>query len=127
MAVILIIDDNIEFSAMVSDYFKDLGYKLEIAGDGREGIAKARVVKPDVIFLDVMMPDVGGIEVLRELQTEDDTRNIPILVITGTYFTKSMSALFRQESNCLEFMGKTVDMPYLQKRVEEILAKKTGK
>ena len=127
MAVILVVDDNIEFRTMVSDYFTDLGYKLESADNGREGIAKTRVVKPDIIFLDVMMPDVGGIEVLRELQTEDDTRDIPVIVITGTYFDKSMSELFRQESNCREFMSKTVEMSCLQKKVEEILAKKTGK
>ena len=73
-----------------------------------------------------MMPDVGGIEVLRELQTDDETRNIPVLVITGTYFDKSMSELFRQESNCYEFMSKTAEMSYLRKKVEEIIAKKTG-
>ena len=126
MPVILIVDDNVEFRSMVSDYFTYLGYKLEGADNGCEGIVKAKAVKPDIILLDVMMPYMGGIEVLRELQTEDDTRDIPVIVISGTYFDKSMSELFRQESNCREFMSKTVEMPYLQKKVEEVLAGKTG-
>jgi CheY-like chemotaxis protein len=103
---------------MVCDCFTDLGYTVEIANDGREGIAKARAIHPDIILCDVMMPDIGGIEVIRNLQTEDDTRNIPVLVITGSFFDKNMSELFRQEANCREFMSKTVELSYLQKKVE---------
>ncbi|HAH31530.1 MAG TPA: hypothetical protein DCL44_04360 [Elusimicrobia bacterium] len=124
MSTILVIDDNVEFKGMIADYFMDLGYMLEEAGNGREGITKAKALKPDVIFLDVMMPDVGGIEVLRELQADEDTRAIPVFVITGTYFDKGMSDLFKQESNCREFMSKTVEISYLQNKVAELLAKK---
>lgn len=124
MNLILIVDDNVEFRTMVSDYFTDLGYTVEIAGNGREGLAKAKAIKPDIMLLDVMMPDIGGIEVLRNLQTDDDTRNIPVLVITGTFFDKSMSELFRQEANCREFMSKTVELAYLQKKVEALAPKK---
>ncbi|MBI4350071.1 MAG: response regulator [Elusimicrobia bacterium] len=124
MNLILIIDDNVEFRTMVSDYFTDLGFTVEIAENGREGLLKARAVKPRIILLDVMMPDIGGIEVLRNLQTDDDTRNIPVLVITGTFFDKHMSELFRQEANCREFMSKTVELSYLQKKVESLVPKK---
>jgi twitching motility two-component system response regulator PilH len=120
MNLILIIDDNVEFRTMVSDYFSDLGYTVEIADNGREGLAKVRAIKPDIILLDVMMPDIGGIEVLRSMQTDDETRNIPVLVISGTFFDKAMSELFRQESNCREFMSKTVELSFLQKKVEAL-------
>lgn len=120
MNLMLIVDDNVEFRTMVSDYFTDLGYTVEIGDNGREGLAKAKAIKPDIILLDVMMPDIGGIEVLRNLQTDDDTRNIPVLVITGTFFDKNMSELFRQESNCREFMSKTVELSFLQRKVESL-------
>ena len=122
--LMLIIDDNVEFRTVVSDYFTDLGFTVEIAGDGREGLSKAKAIRPNIILCDVMMPDIGGIEVLRGLQTEDDTRNIPVLVITGSFFDKNMSELFRQESNCREFMSKTVELSYLEKKVTSLLAKK---
>lgn len=122
--LMLIIDDNVEFRTMVCDYFTDLGFTVEIAGDGREGLMKAKAIRPDIILCDVMMPDIGGIEVLRGLQTDDDTRAIPVLVITGSFFDKNMSELFKQESNCREFMSKTVELSYLQKKVEGLLAKK---
>ena len=124
MNQMLIIDDNVEFRTMVSDYFTDLGFAVEIANDGREGLAKARTIRPDIILCDVMMPDMGGIEVIRGLQADDETRGIPVLVITGTFFDKNMSELFRQESNCREFMSKTVELSYLQKKVEALTARK---
>ncbi|OGR51094.1 MAG: hypothetical protein A2049_02845 [Elusimicrobia bacterium GWA2_62_23] len=124
MSLMLIVDDNVEFRTMVSDYFTDLGFNVQIAGDGREGIAKAKAIKPDVILCDVMMPDIGGIEVVRNLQTDDDTRNIPVLIITGSFFDKNMSELFRQETNCREFMSKTVELSFLQKKVEALLPRK---
>ena len=124
MSLMLIIDDNVEFRTMVSDYFTDLGFTVEIAGNGREGLAKVKTIKPDIILCDVMMPDMGGIEVIRGLQTDDETRGIPVLVITGTFFDKQMSELFRQESNCREFMSKTVELSYLQKKVEALTSRK---
>ena len=124
MSLMLIIDDNVEFRTMVCDYFTDLGFTVQIADNGREGLVKAKAIKPDIILLDVMMPDIGGIEVIRQLQTEDDTREIPVLVITGTFFDKNMSELFKQESNCREFMSKTVELSYLQKKVEALVARK---
>jgi len=124
MNLMLIIDDNVEFRTMVCDYFTDLGFTVEIADNGREGLLKAKAIRPDIILCDVMMPDIGGIEVIRSLQSDDDTRNIPVLVITGTFFDKNMSELFKQESNCREFMSKTVELSYLQKKVEALVPKK---
>ncbi|OGR68608.1 MAG: hypothetical protein A2081_03430 [Elusimicrobia bacterium GWC2_61_19] len=124
MSLMLIVDDNVEFRTMVCDYFTDLGFTVQIADNGREGLVKAKAIKPDIILLDVMMPDIGGIEVIRQLQTEDDTREIPVVVITGTFFDKNMSELFKQESNCREFMSKTVELSYLQKKVEALVARK---
>jgi len=120
----LIIDDNVEFRTMVCDYFTDLGFAVDIAENGREGLAKAKLIRPDIILCDVMMPDIGGIEVIRNLQVEDETRSIPVLVITGSFFDKNMSELFRQEANCREFMSKTVELSYLEKKVLALLPKK---
>lgn len=123
MHKMLVIDDNVEFKAMVSCYFSDLGYKVELADDGRDGLAKVKIFNPDIILLDVMMPDIGGIEVLRELQTDDDLKAIPVIVITGTYFDTQMNELFKQESNCREFVSKTTELSWIGKKVESMLKK----
>ena len=121
MALVLIIDDNDEFRGMIADYFGELGYGIAMAMNGAEGLARAKELRPDLIICDVMMPDVGGIEVLRGLQTDEDTRAIPVLVMTGTFFDKQMSELFRQEPNCREFMSKTTELEYVQKKVEALI------
>ncbi|MDT8287248.1 MAG: response regulator [Elusimicrobiales bacterium] len=121
MALILIVDDNDEFRGMIADYFGELGYGIAMAMNGAEGLARAKELKPDLMICDVMMPDVGGIEVLRGLQADEDTRSIPVLVMTGTFFDKQMSELFRQEPNCREFMSKTTELEYVQKKVEALL------
>jgi CheY-like chemotaxis protein len=95
-----------------------------LAKDGREGLAQARAFKPDIILLDVMMPDIGGIEVIRELQSSEELRAIPVLIMTGTYFDRNMSELFKQESNCKEFLSKTMELSWVAKRVEALLEKK---
>ena len=120
---ILIIDDNMEFRIMISDYFSELGFEVLEAEDGKTGLEMAKKVEPDIIFLDVMMPDIGGIEVLRELGADDDTRKVPVFIITGSYFESKMNQLFMQESNCKEFLSKTAELAVIQKKVEAILGK----
>lgn len=124
MKKILIIDDNAEFRTMVSDYFMVSNYLVVAAPDGLAGVKAAEKEKPDIILLDIMMPGKAGIEVLRELQCEPETSKIPVIVITGTYFEKGVSQLFKLEQNCKEFYPKTVDLALLQKKVEEITGKK---
>lgn len=120
---ILIIDDNMEFRMMISDYFSELGFEVLEAEDGKTGLEMAKKVEPDIIFLDVMMPDIGGIEVLRELGADDDTRKVPVFIITGSYFESKMNQLFMQESNCKEFLSKTAELAVIQKKVEAVLGK----
>jgi len=123
MAKILVIDDNMEFTTLMSYYFTVQKYTVQLANSGREGLEKAKSFKPDIILLDVMMPDVGGIEVLRELQTYEGVSSVPVIVLTGTYFDKNMSDIFRQEPNCREFLSKTAELSYISKKIETFLKK----
>lgn len=79
---ILIVDDEAEnlrlFASMLSD-----SYEIETAQSGEEGLTKARELMPDLILLDVMMPDITGVEVCKALKTDPATTGIPIIFITG--------------------------------------------
>lgn len=123
MPTILIIDDDADFSGLAAAYFSKLGYKVEQAPGGGEGLAKAGTLKPDVIFLDIMMPGMNGIEVLRELAAGDETGEVPVLVMSGKYFDKGMTDLFTQERNCRAMISKPVALDQLRKKVEELLKK----
>ena len=123
MPTILMIDDDAEFAGLASLHFTGLGYQVTLAPNGKDGLLKAAALKPDIIFLDIMMPDMNGIEVLRELQAGDETSDIPVLIMSGKYFDKGMNDIFTQERNFRGFLGKPVSLAQLQQKVEAILKK----
>lgn len=126
MAVILVIDDNADFKGVIFDYLIMMGHKVLNADNGREGVEKALKAKPDLILLDVMMPDMGGFEALKELRAEEETKNIPVFIITGSAFDVKMGELFMQEPNCREFLDKTISLALLNKKIEAALENRPG-
>ncbi|PJA13356.1 MAG: hypothetical protein COX65_07295 [Elusimicrobia bacterium CG_4_10_14_0_2_um_filter_56_8] len=123
MPSILMIDDDADFSGLASAYFAGQGYTVALAQNGKDGLAKAAALKPDIIFLDIMMPDMNGIEVLRELHAGDETSEIPVIVMSGKFFDQGMIDIFTQERNFREFINKPVTLSKLQMKVEVILKK----
>ncbi len=77
---ILIVDDKKELRTMVKQYLVQEGFEVVTAGDGREALFVARQEKPDLIILDLMMPEMGGYEFMRLYNREADT---PILILTA--------------------------------------------
>lgn len=77
---ILVIDDEARLVHLVRGYLEQDGYEVATAGDGREGLLVAREFGPDLIVLDLMMPDVDGWEFLRLLRRERDT---PVIMLTA--------------------------------------------
>lgn len=105
--LVLIIDDDDGVRELLSFLVKKEGYRAESAVDGQDGVEKTERFKPDLILLDLMLPRLGGFEVLRQLQTGEFAR-IPIVVITGRYTDRSMSGMIRQESNVVDFLEKPI-------------------
>lgn len=121
MPSILMMDDDADFGALVSAHFTKRGYTVLVAPDGKEGLAKAPAFKPDLIFLDIMMPGLNGVEVLRELQAVDETAEVPVIVMSGKYFDQGMYDLFRQERNFKEFLAKPVSLNQLELKAAALL------
>ena len=79
---ILIIEDEEEISRMLKLRFTHAGFLVEAAFDGEEGLAKVKSIKPDLIILDVKMPQLDGIEVCKILKADPNYKNIPILMLS---------------------------------------------
>ena len=103
--LVLIVDDDESIRELIELLVKKEGFKVEKAGDGEEALRKARQFCPDLILLDLMLPKLGGFEVLRELQG-DETAGIPIIIITGRYTERSTSTMIKQEPNVVDFIEK---------------------
>ena len=80
---ILVIDDDTDILALLEMSLASDGFKVVTASDGLSGIENAKTVQPDLILLDVMMPQMDGLEVIKRLKKDTETRTIPVLWLTA--------------------------------------------
>ncbi|MFK7740926.1 MAG: PleD family two-component system response regulator [Planctomycetota bacterium] len=83
MVTVLVIDDTETDRQLAAQVVKGLGYQVLFAGDGVEGVGKAKDIKPDLILLDVVMPKQDGFATCRELKKDADTKDIPVVLTTS--------------------------------------------
>ncbi len=83
MSKILMVDDDQKLLALYSQILKMEGFEVLTAGDGRKGIELAVRESPDLILLDVMMPDVDGAKVFESLEENPETKKIPVVFLTA--------------------------------------------
>ncbi len=113
---VLVIDDNKVIRKLASNLLQKRNYCVETSAGGLEGMEKARTFCPHVILLDVMMPELDGYEVCRRLKGEDDTRDIPIIMVTSK--TESIDKIKGLENGAADYVTKPFDHGELQARVE---------
>lgn len=123
---ILVVDDDPDLVDATSIILKSRKYEVIVAYGGIEGLEKARNEKPDLIVLDVMMPDKDGYTVCRELKADPDLNGIPVLLLTAvvaniptTRFTQQMG----METEADDYIDKPVEPQVLVERIEALLAK----
>ncbi|GBG15485.1 diguanylate cyclase [Novimethylophilus kurashikiensis] len=80
---ILIVDDMPTNIAVVEDSLSARGFNIVVAQDGEEAMRRARLVHPELILLDIMMPGIDGIQVCKKLKADEDTRDIPVIFMTA--------------------------------------------
>jgi CheY-like chemotaxis protein len=80
---ILIIDDEPDTLTYFSTLLQDNGFNTVVAENGEEGLKKVKAAKPDLITLDISMPETSGVRCYRELRENDEWKSIPVIMITG--------------------------------------------
>ena len=80
---ILLADDDITLREMYSERLKAEGFTVETAQDGQEALEKATELLPNAILLDIMMPKMNGLDVLKKLKEQDETKHIPVIILTA--------------------------------------------
>jgi two-component system alkaline phosphatase synthesis response regulator PhoP len=123
---ILIVDDDPDLVEAVSTILESKGYAVVAAYGGVEGLKKARTERPDLIVLDVMMPDKDGYAVCRELKADEKYRSIPILLLTAVVANIPTSKYTQQmgmEMEADDYVDKPVEPSELVRRVEALISK----
>jgi CheY-like chemotaxis protein len=119
MARILLVEDNELNRDMLSRRLIRRGYEVEVAVDGVDGLRMTAAVSPDLILLDLSLPEMDGWEVLRHLKQDEKMKKIPVIALTAhalvTDRTRALEAGFD------EYDIKPVEMPRLLKKMEMLL------
>ena len=123
MAKILVVDDNTELLDLLRVLLEQRGgHQAILSADGTDGLAKALADPPDLVILDVMMPDVSGYEICRQLRANPSTASIPIIMLTARGQSVDHQAALDAGAN--DHMIKPVDMDGLLERVNDLLLEK---
>ena len=123
---ILVIDDDPDLVEATSIILKSMHYDVVAAYGGVEGLEKAKAENPDLIVLDVMMPDKDGYTVCKELKADPALNAIPVLLLTAVVSHISTTRYSHQmgmETEADDYMDKPVDPAELAKRIEVLLSR----
>jgi len=116
---ILIVDDEVKNRTLITAYLNSEGYEHKEACDGRQAISMAEDYQPDLILMDIMMPNMGGFEAAKRLKKNPETRTIPIIMLTA--LEDRESRIKGLETGAEEYLTKPVDRLDLQVRVRNLL------
>ncbi len=119
MPKILLVEDNEENRDALSRRLQRRGYKVVIAIDGKQGIALAQSEAPDVILLDISLPEMDGWDVARALRASEATRRLPVIALTAHAMSGDREKAL--EAGCDEYHTKPVQLPRLLAQMQELL------
>ena len=114
---ILVVEDEQDLRELVSKYFVDMGYQVVVAADGTDALDLAKEEKPQIILLDLKMPELDGLEICKKLKANERTKTIPIIIVTA-YNNQLNEAL---AAGADDFVAKPVHLLDLSVRVKSIL------
>ena len=118
---VLIVDDDTRLSAMIADYLSGNGYVVHSAGNGLDGIAELSRRAPDAVILDVMLPDIDGLETCRRMRAVSD---VPILMLTAK--GEETDRIVGLELGADDYLPKPFNPRELLARLKAILRRRTG-
>jgi DNA-binding response OmpR family regulator len=118
---VLVVDDEKHIVQLVKLYLTNEGYVVDVAYNGQEALEKTRLLRPDLIVLDLMLPEVGGLEVCRQLRQESD---VPIIMLTAR--DESEDRVAGLELGADDYVTKPFNPRELAARVKAVLRRTTG-
>jgi DNA-binding response OmpR family regulator len=120
---ILCIEDEPEMIDLIRIILTRSGFELFGASGGQDGLKKVRELMPDLVLLDLMMPDLGGWEVYQQMKADEKTKNIPVIVVTAKAQNID-KVLALHIAKVEDYISKPFSPPELLERVERVFADK---
>lgn len=119
MTNILLVEDNELNRDMLSRRLEKMGYQVELAIDGRDGVDKVLSLRPDLVLMDINMPVLDGWEAVRILKEDTTTKHIPVIALTAHAMTSDRDKAGEIGFN--DYATKPIDFPALVQMIENWL------
>ena len=116
---VLIVEDDPNIRELLQLYLEKDGYAVTLASDGGQGLAKFRAIKPDLVLLDLMLPEEDGISILKKLRSEPATKKLPIILLTAK--SSEYDKVMGLENGADDYVAKPFSMMELLARVKALL------
>jgi twitching motility two-component system response regulator PilH len=120
VALILIVDDSPTEVHVMQKALEKHGFKTAVAADGQEGIRMAREMRPDLIFMDIVMPGMNGYQATRALINDPDTSSIPIVMVTSK--GQETDRIWGLRQGAVDYLVKPVSPDQLVEKAHATLA-----
>jgi DNA-binding response OmpR family regulator len=115
---LLVVEDTLDTRDLLQFYFTRAGYNVSTANDGQEGLNMTKAEKPDLILTDVAMPNMDGVEMIREIRSESEFANIPIIVFTARSASSNEEIL---AAGANRIFHKPFDFDEVQKEIRGLI------
>lgn len=125
MTRILIAEDEKDIRDLVQLHLEKAGFQTLLASDGREAFRKVKVSKPDLIVLDLMLPEIDGKELAKLLKAREETKTIPIVMLTAK--SEEVDRIVGFELGADDYISKPFSPRELVLRIQAVLKRRSGK
>ncbi len=119
MPKILVVEDNLTTRTMIIEYLQRHGFAVVSADDGVEGVKTAGSERPDLVLMDVNMPELDGWEAARQIHASAGLEKLPIIALTAHALSDDRRHAI--EAGCIDYHTKPVQFPSLIKQIEQAL------
>ena len=118
---ILIVEDNMDSYELMRFILERHGYEIFLAADGRDGVSAAIKQKPDVILMDLALPELDGWEAAGQLKSNPQTKHIPVVAVTARALPADRQRAL--DAGCDAYLTKPIDLAELVRMVDGVLTK----
>ncbi|HWP94929.1 MAG TPA: response regulator [Gammaproteobacteria bacterium] len=120
MTKVLVIEDSPTELMLMAKWCKEAGYDAVTAATGEEGLRRAKEDRPDIILLDVVMPDRNGFQIARDLKKDQSTAGIPIIIVSTK--GEQIDIMWGKKQGAIEYLVKPVNAAQLTAAIKRVLA-----
>jgi len=120
MATVLIVDDSATMMEGHKRLLEKQGHTVHWAEDGEQGVAKAMELLPDIILMDVVMPNMNGFQATRKITKNESTKHIPVVIVTSK--DQETDIMWGKRQGASDYLIKPADDEHLKATIERLLA-----